>query len=234
MPSTNTAPTPEMDDSEPWLGACETNMCSIQWVAEGKGGPPMKVEVATLEPSGDEFYDAIEQEHRDGARLMIEAEYLIFGRFAWRRRESDYAMEVTEIMCETQRGKRFVEAGIDGYARLHDLPRLRDLQKQSKLLDVPRLSAIDKTLMLLPPDTPAGAWEVFDNELVGMFVGEVLPSPWSIIQRLRRLVAIIDASVSFDRRKRAARSCSSRTAPTRVSSTPPRRRGWTSCRWSRP
>ncbi|WP_115685624.1 HNH endonuclease signature motif containing protein [Corynebacterium senegalense] len=165
----------------------------------------MKVEVATLGPPGDEFYEAIEQEHRDGARLMIEAEYLIFGRFAWRRRDSDYAMEVTEIMCETQRGKRFVETGIDGYARLYDLPQLRDLQRQRKLLDVPRLSAIDKTLMLLPPDTPAEAWEVFDNELVGMFAGEALPSPWSITRRPRRLVATIDASVSFDRRKRAKR-----------------------------
>ena len=145
----------------------------------------------------------------EGARLMIEGEYLIFGRFAWRVRDSDYELEVTALMGETQRGKRFVQRGVDGYARLCDLPQLREMQEEHKLLDVNRLAAIDNTLMLLPPDTPADTWRSIDAALVAMFTltrsGQSLPGPAAITRRLQKLIATIDASVNFDRAKRRRR-----------------------------
>ncbi|WP_165164460.1 HNH endonuclease signature motif containing protein [Corynebacterium qintianiae] len=147
-----------------------------------------------------------------GARLIIEGEYLVFCAYSADHAHSldgDYDIEVTQLMALTQRGKSFVEAGIDGYSRLRDLPRLRAMHEEHKLLDVPRLAAIDKTLRVLPPEADTETFSVFDDALVDMFTltraGQALPSPWSITRRLRRLVAEIDASVNFNPKKRRKR-----------------------------
>lgn len=156
-----------------------------------------------------EILDVHEKALGDGARLMIEAEYLIFHDFAWHQRDGDYELEVTSIMSYTQRGRYFVRSGIDGYTRLNDLPKLRAFQADRKLLDVPRLAAIDRILWLLPPETSAANWNVIDEALVKMFArvkpGRQLPSPWSIRRRLKRLITTIDATVNFDEAKRKRR-----------------------------
>ncbi|MDY5785138.1 HNH endonuclease signature motif containing protein [Corynebacterium sp.] len=153
-----------------------------------------------------------------GANIMIEGEYLIFGRYADPSDdilEGDLDEAITETMALTRRGKTFVEGGIFGYARLRDLPRVRALQSEHKLLDVPRLSAINRTLMVLPPSLPAESWELIDDTLTAMFTltrpGQELPSIHRITSRLRQLIASIDSSVNFSPRKRKRRETS--TAP---------------------
>ncbi|MEX3504988.1 HNH endonuclease signature motif containing protein [Corynebacterium sp. LK2510] len=152
----------------------------------------------------------------DGARLIIEGEFLMFHRFADSADDimtCDLDEITTSMMAWTQRGKTFVENGIFGYARLRSLPRLRELHFDTKLLDVSRLAAINRTLCVLPADFPEQSWAVVDDALVAMFTklkpGASLPSVWTITNRLRRLIARLDASVNFDRKKRARREASS-------------------------
>ncbi|WP_291314314.1 hypothetical protein [Corynebacterium sp. UBA2622] len=154
-----------------------------------------------------------------GAHMIIEGEYLIFGRFADPEDDildHDVDEVITETMVLTRRGKTFVENGIFGYARLRDLPRLRALHTETKLLDVPRLAAIDRTLGAVPAGCPPETWALFDDSLVDMFTptrpGQAMPSIWSITRSLRRLISTIDASVNFDPVKRAKRTAPS--APT--------------------
>ena len=160
---------------------------------------------------------AVPNRHRhldqtEGARLIVEGEYLIFRRYADPPDmvEEDLDMEVTHLMALTQRGKHFVRRGIDGYACLRNLPRLRTLHDERMLLDVHRLHTIDKTLRVLPADTGPETWAVIDDTLATMFARS-LPGPHTITTRLRRLIATIDASVNFDPKKRRRREA--RSAP---------------------
>ena len=149
---------------------------------------------------------------RDGARLIIEGEFMVFSSYSLdtvHSIDSDYDIEIAELMAITGRGKHFVESGVAGYSRLRDLPRLRALQNERQLLDVPRLAAIDRTLSVLAPDTTARTLALFDDLLVDMFtstrLGAALPSVWSVTRRLRRLVAEVDPSVDFNPVKRRQR-----------------------------
>ncbi|AWB83248.1 HNH endonuclease signature motif containing protein [Corynebacterium liangguodongii] len=147
----------------------------------------------------------------EGARLMTEGEYLLFGSYARGRDEDngDYDTEVAELMALSHRSKRFVESGIFGYMRLGDLPQLRALQDEHRIIDVTRLSAIDSAMSVLPPGTTTETFTLCDDLLVSMFtpahLGHPLPTLWSITRRLRRLIATIDPSVDFDPKKRRAR-----------------------------
>ncbi len=158
--------------------------------------------------------DTLTDPRAAGAHVLIEGEYLIFGRFADPMDDildHDVDEVITETMVLTRRGRTFVENGIFGYARLRDLPRLRALHAETRLLDVPRLAAIDRTLCVLPAGCPDETWAIFDDALVDMFTltrpGQAMPSIWLITRRLRRLIASIDTAVNFDpvtRKRRTA------------------------------
>lgn len=154
-----------------------------------------------------------------GTQLILEGEYLVFSCYSIEHDTSldrDYDTEIAELMALTRRSRSFVQHGIDGYSRLRDLPRLREMHRQRPLLDVPRLAAIDRVLRVLPPGTDPETFAIFDEALVEMFTPGrsrlTLPSLWSITRKLRRLIAEVDASVDFDPKKRRKREKSA--APT--------------------
>ncbi|WP_115686246.1 HNH endonuclease signature motif containing protein [Corynebacterium senegalense] len=148
-----------------------------------------------------------------GAQLIIDGEHLIFRRFADPDDDildGDVEEITTETMLLTRRGKSYVENGIFAYARLRDLPQLRELHNRHKHLDIPRLNAIDRTLNVLPADTSEEVWQTIDAMLSDMLSPthptRPLPTIWAITRRLRRLIATIDASVNFDPVARKKRS----------------------------
>lgn len=58
---------------------------------------------------------------RDGARLIIEGEFMVFSSYSRdtvHSIDSDYDIEIAELMAITGRGRNFVEAGVAGYSRL--------------------------------------------------------------------------------------------------------------------
>ena len=149
---------------------------------------------------------------RVGAKVLIEGEHMIFSPYAKDHAGSlgnDYDIEVAELMSLTGRSKAFITSGIDGYSRLRDLPLLRSFHELHKLVDVPRLAAIDRTLCVLPPETDTDTFALFDELLLEMFTpatrGRPLPSVWKLTRVLRHLVAEVDSSVNFNPVKRRRR-----------------------------
>ena len=147
-----------------------------------------------------------------GAKVLIEGEHMIFSPYAKDHAGSlgnDYDIKVAELMSLTGRSKAFITSGIDGYSRLRDLPRLRALHEAHKLIDVPRLATIDRTMSVLAPDTGQDTFDLFDELLLDLFIpatrGRPLPSLWRLTSVLRHLVAEVDSSVNFNPVKRRRR-----------------------------
>lgn len=121
----------------------------------------------------------------------------------------DFDLLVDRIQAATAWQRGFVKGGILGYARLQDLPRLREIQEQTRLLDVTHLRAINSALEELGPDVEPSTFELFDDLLADLFCpkrdNQQFPSLHKITAKIRELIKRVDPSRAYDQKKRKQR-----------------------------
>ncbi|GAB3077544.1 HNH endonuclease signature motif containing protein [Corynebacterium aquatimens] len=139
---------------------------------------------------------------------MMEAE--IFGDYAhgWMDID-DLEVHVESLARSTGWGRQRVTKGIFAYKRLDDLPLLREMQEVHHRLDLGRLIAIDETLNQLGPDAGYSVMCEFDLMLCCLLdpqrPAQELPSPRVIKERIKKLIASMDAGIAHDEEKREER-----------------------------
>ncbi|GAB3087704.1 HNH endonuclease signature motif containing protein [Corynebacterium aquatimens] len=145
------------------------------------------------------------------AHILREAEYALF---SWAAEDSclvdDLDLVVVRMQAKTGMAAKRIKKAILAYARLQELPMLRALQEESKLLDLPRLTAIDAELETLGNSVSYGTLSEIDNYLVTeylvpRFPNQPLPTQRQIRNALRRLISSLDAGRAFDEKKREKR-----------------------------
>lgn len=135
-----------------------------------------------------------------------DAEFQMFQRYAKPLAEvDDFELEACSIALAAGESQAWAETGILGYSVLADLPRLRELQVETRRLDVRRLSAIESTLNRLNDLATPDILEDMDAYLVKVFTprvaGAELPSPSSLKRRLRERIQRIDAKLAPNQKK---------------------------------
>lgn len=121
----------------------------------------------------------------------------------------DFDLTVNAISQSTGMGTQAVKNAMSAYARLSELPDLLELQEKTYRLDLPRLIAIDTMMSRFGEHITDEITEAFDTALVEMFtpkrMNQRLPSTGSVTNRLKKLLAQLDASINFDDYKRKKR-----------------------------
>lgn len=145
-----------------------------------------------------------------GARAAIAADYAIYSRFAHDDfSEMDYEDELRTLMQYTARSKIATENALFAYLRLQNLPRLRAMQDELKLLDVRRLEAIDTMVRRLGTEPDPGHLAQIDDLLVDLFTPtkarQEMPGPSTITRRLKALLAVLNPPTDFDPENRKER-----------------------------
>lgn len=125
----------------------------------------------------------------------------------------DIDREVDRIVAASGWKKQFVRRAIFGFARLQDLPRLRKLQEETRLLDVDHLAAVNNALEELGPDIPQEVFDEFDALLIATFSPkrhqQKMPHTKTITVRVREMIKRIDPSRAYDPKKRKKRCVNS-------------------------
>ena len=139
-------------------------------------------------------------------RARRDAEFEVFWRYAAPLAEvDDFELEASAIALAMGESQTWAETGILGYSVLAELPRLRQLQEETRRLDVRRLSAIESTLNRLNDLATPDVLADMDEYLVKVFTprgaGAELPSPSSLKRRLRERIQRIDSKLAPDRKK---------------------------------
>ena len=135
-----------------------------------------------------------------------DAEFQMFQRYAKPLAEvGDFELEACSIALAAGESQAWAETGILGYSVLADLPRLRELQTETRRLDVRRLSAIESTLNRLNDLATPDILADMDAYLVKVFTprvaGAELPPPSSLKRRLRERIQRIDAKLAPNQKK---------------------------------
>nr|VDG61916.1 Uncharacterised protein [Streptococcus thermophilus] len=148
-------------------------------------------------------------------RQFREGEYAMFGRYSSLDGEEgpvcsqDFDREIAGLCTYTGLRRAPAEKAVVAYMSLRDLPRLRALQHQSKLLDIDRLDAIALRLAELGPNATEEVYSTVDELLVSLFtptrMNQPLPTRATITRRLRELIAELDSEVAYNEKKRKKR-----------------------------
>lgn len=144
------------------------------------------------------------------AQLTRDGHWALFSRFA----EQGYDVEDFDATVEKLRSAAgfqtaFTKQAVLAHARLQDLPRLRQLQAETRLLNVVHLMAINNELDELGPDVEQEVFDRFDEMLVDTFTpkrdGQEFPQRGTVTHRIRELIKRIDPTRAYDPKKRKAR-----------------------------
>lgn len=81
----------------------------------------------------------------------------------------DFELTVTQIQAATGWAKGFVEQAILAHSRLQDLPQVRALHAETRLLDMHHISSIDQTLAEAGPNLTEEELLLFDESLAALF-----------------------------------------------------------------
>lgn len=151
------------------------------------------------------------------AQVIREAEYGLFGPYAQDGTLiDDMDLEVARLQGLTGMGSRSIKNAILAYSRLRDLPMLRSIQEEKKLLDVARLATIDRALDELGNNTDYSAIAQIDLFLAEYFTpskpNQPLPQTGSIRYQLQRAIAALDPSLDYDPKRRERREEKMKTA----------------------
>ncbi len=144
------------------------------------------------------------------AQASRDAHWAVFAAYATPGCDvGDVDREIDRIVASSGWKKQFVRRALFGFARLQDLPRLRELQEATRLLDVEHLAAVNNALEELGPDIPQEMYDRFDAILVGIFTPkrdqQKMPHTKTITVRIRELIKRIDPSRAYDPEKRKKR-----------------------------
>ena len=104
----------------------------------------------------------------------------------------------------------FVRGAIFAHAQLQHLPRLRELQRETHMLDLPHLIAVNKALEELGPDVAEEVYDEFDAMLIRLFTPSRhnmrLPGARTVRKHIRDLIKRMDPARGYDEEKRGQRS----------------------------
>lgn len=188
-------------------------------------------------PSGNETDPPIEQQRRKrtkkprffatenpdnptalAQRAKREAEFELLKVYA----EDDYGKDVCGVVVSedhdrelarlskwTGMTKHEADKAIAAYSCLQDLPELRDLQRSTQRLDLPRLLAVSDAVADLGDNVTPEVYSRIDAILVALFTPErmnqELPTASSITRRINRALGDFDSSAAYDPDKRKKR-----------------------------
>ena len=156
------------------------------------------------------FATELEDEFCVLGQHMREIEFALFARYLHPDYDdANFEEECIHIALTTGNSEKWASRGIFSYTALRHLPQLRELQFETKRLDVNRLSVISDTVMILDHAGLTDALAELDKYLVGVFTANVpgteLLTPQALRRRLTNRLRRIDAALAPKRSEVAAR-----------------------------
>ena len=144
------------------------------------------------------------------AQAIRDTYWTMFGHYAFPGFDvEDFDATVTELQLATGWHKGFVKNAILGHAALQDLPRLRELQQDTRVMDVGHLTAVYTSIEELGPDVTEEALELIDDILVSTFTpkrhDQAVPQRKTVTDRIRAAIKRMNPDRAYDKRKRAQR-----------------------------
>ena len=144
------------------------------------------------------------------AQAIRDTYWTMFGHYAYPGFDvEDFDATVTQLQLATGWHKGFVKNAILGHAALQDLPRLRELQQETRLMDVGHLTAVYTAIEELGEDVDEEALMLIDGILVNTFTptrhDQAVPQRKTVTDRIRAAIKRTDKSRAYDKRKREKR-----------------------------
>lgn len=144
------------------------------------------------------------------AQAIRDTYWTMFGHYAYPGFDvEDFDATVTQLQLATGWHKGFVKNAILGHAALQDLPRLRELQQETRLMDVGHLTAVYTAIEELGPDVDEEALMLIDGILFDTFTptrhDQAVPQRKTVTDRIRAAIKRMDRGRAYDKRKRENR-----------------------------
>lgn len=144
------------------------------------------------------------------AQAIRDTYWTMFGHYSYPGFDvDDFDATVTQLQLATGWNKGFVKNAILGHAALQDLPRLRELQQETRVMDVGHLTAVYTAIEELGPDVDKEALLHIDAILFDTFTptrhDQAVPQRKTVTDRIRAAIKRMDKSRAYDKRKREDR-----------------------------
>lgn len=145
------------------------------------------------------------------AQAIRDANWALFGHFASPGYNvEDFDMTVRHIRSLTGFQPQFIKSAILGHAALQELPQVRALQEETRLLDIAHLTAINSGLEEMGPDPDPEFFAELDNALIDVFTpkrnNQELPQRTKVTRRIRDLIKRLDPARAYNPKRRAERT----------------------------
>ena len=146
----------------------------------------------------------------EAAQLIRDTYWAMFGHYSYPGFDiEDFDVAVTKLQAATGWSKTLVKHAILGHAALQELPNLRALQRDTRVMDIAHLPAVYTTLEELGPDADDEFYAVIDDILVDTFTpkrhNQLLPQRKTVTDRIRAAIKRLDPTRAYNKRKRTKR-----------------------------
>ena len=144
------------------------------------------------------------------AQMIRDIYWTMFGEYAYPGLEvDDFDLTVEKVQSATSWNKGFVKNAIIGHAVLQELPRLRALQSNTRVMDIGHLTATYTAIEELGPDPDEEALALIDEILVDTFTpkrnNQQVPQRKTVTDRIRAAIKRLDKSRGYNAKKRDER-----------------------------
>ena len=144
------------------------------------------------------------------AQMIRDIYWTMFGEYAYPGLEvDDFDLTVEKVQSATSWNKGFVKNAILGHAVLQELPRLRALQSNTRVMDIGHLTATYTAIEELGPDPDEEALALIDEILVDTFTpkrnNQQVPQRKTVTDRIRAAIKRLDKSRGYNAKKRDER-----------------------------
>lgn len=144
------------------------------------------------------------------AQMIRDIYWTMFGEYAYPGLEvDDFDLTVEKVQSATSWNKGFVKNAILGHAVLQELPRLRALQSNTRVMDIGHLTAAYTAIEELGPDPDEEALALIDEILVDTFTpkrnNQQVPQRKTVTDRIRAAIKRLDKSRGYNAKKRDER-----------------------------
>lgn len=146
----------------------------------------------------------------EAAQLIRDTYWAMFGHYSCPGFElEDFEVAVTQLQAATGWPKSLVKHAILGHAALQELPNLRALQRDTRVMDIGHLTAVYTALEELGPDVDEECYSLIDGILVDTFTpkrhDQLMPQRKTVTDRIRAAIKRLDPARAYDKRKREQR-----------------------------
>lgn len=147
----------------------------------------------------------------EAGQLVRDTNWTLFSRFAEPGHVvADEEAEVTRFRAALGWKRGVLRNAICAHAQLQRLPKLRELQAATRVLDLDHLCAIDEVLRELGPDPAEEAFQLFDDMLAATFTptraNQPTPLRNTITARMREIIKRLDPGRAYDPKRRKERA----------------------------